>query len=264
VFYFDAMEQQGVRFSILARYPQVRQVVTESGRSDGSRPGFDLHFGSGCTDAAVVAHRAEVSAYLGTTLARSVYMQQRHGDRLHLVTEADLGRGTTTPENALEATDGQFTQLRQVALYAMSADCQGALFYDPKHEAIGAVHCGWKGTIKDILPKSVAFMQDHFDTRPDELLVGLGPSISRFAFEIREDVASVFRQAQPQIQLLAHPEAGKWYVDLPLANMAALVRAGVQFQHIERMQSCTYQGWPRYFSARRGDAGRFAVGIALQ
>ena len=258
------MEQHGARFAIFARYPAVRHVVTASRRTSGAQAGFDLRFGGPCPEAEVVAHRAEVAAYLGTTLARAVFMQQRHGDRLHRVTEADLGRGATTSANALEATDGQFTQLRQVALFALSADCQGALFFDPRHEAIGAVHCGWKGTIRDILPKAVAFMSANFGTRPEEVLVGLGPSIGRFAFEIREDVADIFRAEQPQIPLLAHPARGQWYVDLPLANEAALVRAGVQFQHIERMPSCTYRTWPSYYSARRGDAGRFAVGIALQ
>ncbi|MFR3320970.1 MAG: laccase domain-containing protein [Lachnospiraceae bacterium] len=60
---------------------------------------------------------------------------------------------------------------------------------DPVHRAIGLSHSGWRGTVSDIAAATVRTMQGEYGSRPEELLVGIGPSICQdWAYEVSEDV----------------------------------------------------------------------------
>ena len=60
--------------------------------------------------------------------------------------------GTQTPYTA----DGLVTKERGLPLMIYIADCVPVLLHDEKAGVIGAVHCGWKSSVADILGAAVA------------------------------------------------------------------------------------------------------------
>ena len=63
---------------------------------------------------------------------------------------------------------------REVSLVFPCADCAVARFYDPEHDVIGITHSDAIHTTREIIPKSVRFMQEHFGTDVSKLEVFVG------------------------------------------------------------------------------------------
>ena len=63
---------------------------------------------------------------------------------------------------------------RSVSLVFPCADCAVARFYDPEHDVIGITHSDAVHTTREIIPKSVKYMEEHFGTDPSKLEVFVG------------------------------------------------------------------------------------------
>ena len=117
-------------------------------------------------------------------------------------------------------------------------------------------------------------MRKAFGSRPEDLLVGIGPSICRDCYEVSEDVADAFRMLFSEegfqnlsIRLhdvLSAKGNGKYQLDLWKANEAVCLSAGIQPQHISVTDVCTCCNPDRLFSHRasggkRGNLGMFVM-----
>jgi YfiH family protein len=79
-----------------------------------------------------------------------------------------------------------------IALSIRTADCLPILIADPAKRAIAAIHAGWRGTVQEIVPKTVRAMEDQFGSRPEDLVVVVGPGIGSCCFEVGPEVAGQF------------------------------------------------------------------------
>ncbi len=73
--------------------------------------------------------------------------------------------------------DVLMTNNKNLGLMAVHADCQAAILYDPVHQAIATVHAGWRGQVQNIYREAIQKMHNTFFTRPQDLLVGVSPSL---------------------------------------------------------------------------------------
>ena len=60
--------------------------------------------------------------------------------------------------------DGLITNIKNIAIGILTADCAPILFYDPKKNIIGAAHVGWKGAYKKIGKKMISNFFNCFST----------------------------------------------------------------------------------------------------
>ena len=121
-----------------------------------------------------------------------------------------------------------------------SADCGTVLLYDPVHQAIGAVHAGWRGCAAGIVEKTVAAMGAAYGSRPAELLAALGPCIGPCCFETDGDVPEAMRAALGAIANAYITVKGpKFHVDLAGLNRQWLLRVGLLPERIEVSGICT-------------------------
>jgi len=144
-----------------------------------------------------------------------------------------------------------------------AADCVTMLLADPRTGAVGAVHAGWKGTAAGIATEAVRVLIDRFGSRPEDLLVAVGPSIGPCHYEVDEPVLERFRR-WPWWESVTTPNArGRWQLDLRASNRRQLVDAGVLPERIEVLDLCTYHHPELFFSHRRDRiTGRMAAVIA--
>ena len=109
-------------------------------------------------------------------------------------------------------------------------------------------------------------MAQEFGSRPEELLVAIGPSIGKDCFEVDEPVAAEF-QRLPQWELFVEgPQREKYHVDLWECNRQFLLAAGVRAEHITVGQVCTMCESDLVFSHRktRGQRGSNCAMLALR
>lgn len=183
---------------------------------------------------------------------------QVHGDTIHFT---DQPRPETQKH---QPGDGIFTQNPEVTLVMRFADCVPILFHDPVLKIVGIVHAGWQGTLIEVAGVAVRALTSKYDSKPEDLIVGIGPSICGNCYQIGEDLRHKFlaRWGDKAKDFVTSSEDGQ-HLDLWAANEWILRSAGVE--KIEQSHICTAENLQEWYSYRKekGLTGRFAVAIAL-
>lgn len=183
--------------------------------------------------------------------------------QVHSVNVA-IAEAARPPEKPYLQADIILTDRPGITLMMRFADCVPILLHDPVHKIIGIAHAGWIGTVNGIARIAVEAMQVHFDSKPDDILAAIGPSIGPDHYIVGPDVVLQARQAfgQDASNLLGE-RAGAIYFDLWAANRLTLEQAGVK--QIEMAGLCTACHTEDWYShrAEAGRTGRFGAIIAL-
>lgn len=241
------------------------------GVGSGSYGTFNITHYCGDTPEHVQANRQLLCTELGIADDRLLLPHQTHGDRVLTIDTDFLALPEARRTAEMESVDALVTDIKGVCIGVSTADCVPILLYDPTHQAIAAVHAGWRGTVKKIVARAIATMTEKYGTRPAELRAVVGPSISAAAFEVGDEVYDAFSAAGFPMTNVArrYPAAGgaeKWHIDLWAANVCTLEAAGVELANLMVAGICTYTESDRFFSARRLgiNSGRIFNGIMLK
>jgi len=225
--------------------------------SGGAGSEFTLSLSSTPDQEVVRSNRARVAAALGLPANQLFFPSQVHETKVVRVTSA------TTAHDLLH-TDALITNEPGIGIAVMSADCVPILLYDRHHRAVGAVHAGWRGTVAHLLAKTLAAMQQAFGTQGKDVLAAIGPSASQANYEVGSEVVQAVDAAFGEHhQLLIRHANGKAQLDLWKANVWQLEQFGVPAAHIAVANLCSIGNHQYFFSARKGDSGRYAAGVAL-
>jgi len=160
--------------------------------------------------------------------------------------------------------DGIVTDNSSVTLMMLFADCVPIFLFDPRHHVVAIAHAGWQGTVNRISESVVKTLVTHFETRPCELVIGIGPSIGVDHYEIGLDVKS---EVESKLGIIARKSLRlvnkRTYFDLWYANQAILQELGIL--RIEVANICTACDTTTWFSHRgeNGKTGRFAGVLGL-
>lgn len=126
-------------------------------------------------------HEERVLA-LGFQKQQWAQAQQVHGTGIAVVNGGGLEYGV----------DGLLSDTRGVCLGIYVADCAAVYLCDQEQKAMGLVHSGKKGTQGNIVGRAIRGMQEHFGSRPQDVIMGISPCIrppdyeEDFALEIKE------------------------------------------------------------------------------
>ena len=193
--------------------------------------------------------KAYLIHHLGTI--NIVNIKQVHGDHIVLVTKNYI-----QDEDTLDEADALVTHVRGRGIAIRTADCTPVYLYDPRHKCIGLVHAGWKSTEKEIVRQTIELMMEKWDTRPEDVLAAIGPSIRCPSFEVGEDF--LFRFPRATIM-----KGDKYYCDVPLANKNQLYDIGVREDHIYDCGEDTFRN-KNYDSFRRdGEASGRMIHVMM-
>jgi YfiH family protein len=243
------------------------------GRQARLRQGFSLRQGAAANAEEMdfvsrQPERAECSRRrfcraLGFDPDRLVCTQQVHGARIAVV---------TAPAQSVLATDGLCTDVPEVPLLLLGADCPLVVVFDPTRPAVGAAHAGWRGTVKRITALLVRQMVERYGARPGELLAGIGPAICGRCYEVGPEVVQEVTEHLHQAGQYLRPSRtsdvpgdARWRLDLMEANRRQLLEAGVPAEHIEVSSLCTRERDDWFHSYRRdgATAGRNGLLVGL-
>jgi len=168
--------------------------------------------------------------------------RQVHQPHVAIVTEASGPR-------LLRGFDAVTTNVTGVTLMLFSADCPLVLIYDPERGVVGAAHASWRCTTARILRRLIDVMVQQYDSRPESLLAGIGPSAGPLRYEVKEDV---FQAAAglPDVESCFPRRDGRMYFDMWRANRLQLEAAGVPSERIEIAGICTLTSTEVFYSYR--------------
>jgi hypothetical protein len=209
---------------------------------------------NGDDPSAVRENLSRVRGFLGTRcLASSL---QVHGDTIRLLDERAL-QSADPPAFLMRAPDGDglATDTPDLGLMIKIADCQAVFLVDPERRAIANVHCGWRGSVRNIAGKAVALLRERFGTRPQNLLAAISPSLGPCCGEFlnyRDELPPAFWDYQVR----------PTYFDFWEITRSQLLGAGLERDRIEIAGRCTVCHPEDYFSYRgEKTTGRMAAVI---
>lgn len=270
---FELRERQGVWYCVIPSFERTGLVshgfsTRKGGVSTRQYGTLNLGFNKGDSSDAVMENFLRFCRVLDIDPYDTVFSDQVHGDKVAVVGIGDRGKGAFRESDILQA-DGLMTGEKQVALVTFYADCVPLFFLDPIRRAIALSHAGWRGTVACIGAKTLESMRQQFGTRPEECLIGIGPSIGPCCFEVDPPVAQQFAEIFAKYEdIIIKPgsQPGKYRIDLWMANALQLKEMGVPPRNITVAGMCTSCRQDLFFSHRRdkGNTGRMVAMLMLK
>lgn len=255
-----------LQFVNLSNFPELLHFSTtrNGGCSTGNYSSLNLGFNSGDLPGNVITNRFRLSEAFEINPACLIFPKQTHTASVKTITASFFVMDKEERKHFLNETDAVITNLKGVCVAVKTADCVPVLLFDPKRNVVAAVHAGWRGTVQNILFKTIQEMGKEFGSEPSDIVAGIGPSISPGVYEVGEEV---WMQFSPEFYKATNPaKVDKRLLDIWRANCHQLFKAGVPRDQVEVARICTYSDPYRFFSARRDGqkTGRMATGIMIR
>jgi len=215
---------------------------------------LNLSYGVGDTVNSVTDNRRYLKNHLNINTLLSA--KQVHGDTI-FIAEKRLQEDTE-----VESYDALMTDISGIGLMIQQADCQAVTLFDPVHKSISAIHCGWKGSVNQILGKTIQAMKTQYNSLPSDLYATISPSLGPCCSEF----INYAKELPPSF--LAFQVKENYFNFWKISEMQ-LVDAGLQKTNITTSGQCTSCSQD-FFSYRRacrmsdGKTGRCATVIVLR
>lgn len=236
---------------IFESYPEITfGFNTKLGNNTVSPFYFNVSFSVGDDENSVVENRENYFNALGLSSGTVAFQTQIHGDNITYVNKA----------GSCGESDAMITDETGLGLAISTADCAAIFLYDYKNKIIAGVHSGWRGTQKRILEKTLLKLKSDFNSRPENIIAYIAPSICQKNYEVGKEVALLFDEKY----LL--PSGEKFLLNVAGANYDMLLEAGLIKENIQKSTLCTYELSELLHSYRRDGihSGRTLGIIALK
>ncbi len=222
------------------------------GVSGGPYESLNVSWTNGDAPQSVRENLFRIKDMLG--LDRLVSGRQVHGDRLNFIDEETLpGLESLPPLLIAPPGDALATRIAGIGLLIKIADCQSVFLVDPGARVAANVHCGWRGSVKNILGKVVRTLATRCGCAPERMLAAVGPSLGPCCAEFRN-----FRDELPS-SFLPY-QVRPTYFDFWAITRDQLISAGMKTENIDILGRCTVCGTSDFFSYRgEGVTGRMAA-----
>jgi len=161
--------------------------------------------------------------------------------------------------------DGLFGNKCNQNLWVYTADCMPIFFADKKTRNVAALHCGRKGLEKKII-KNLVHIFDNFGTSRDDLLVAIGPAISKEHYLVdKMTLKEFYRKAENKNITVNLTKAEKVLcfsdsnhfkeqnlnqLDLKRSAFRQIINENIPHTNIDISNLCTYKFNNKFYSWR--------------
>lgn len=216
-------------------------------------PFNSLNLGKSTNDTVenVIHNRELFFGSLNISLDRISLSKQVHGSKILVVEEP----------KTTEGYDAMITNKRNVFLAVSIADCVPILIHDSKNNVVAAIHAGWRGTVENIVLKTLQKMNSNFNSNGEDCFAFIGACIGKTKFEVGIEVANQFESV-----FISEALNNKFFIDLKAVNNAQLAHFGIPQSNIEISKYCTIENNDLFFSHRKenGKTGRMMAVIGIK
>lgn len=154
--------------------------------------------------------------------------------------------------------DGFVTNIPGVPLVVFTADCTPVLLEDWKNKVIGAIHCGWRSTVQDIMKEAIDEMV-FLGAEKQEICVAVGPAICGNCFEVGAEVVEAARELElsftrgetfENFYKTSMDKDDKFYLDLRKVIKSRFLALGIKEENIDVSDKCTMELPEEFWSHR--------------
>ncbi len=146
--------------------------------------------------------------------------------------------------------DAIITNVKNLAIGILTADCTPVLFADLETGIIGAAHAGWKGALGGVLENCVGAMES-IGAKRSQITAVIGPCIHQKSYEVGPEFKSTFLDhAATNVQFFKSSERDQHSLfDLPGFVSSRL--KSLNIAEVDDVAIDTYADKDRFYSYRR-------------
>ncbi len=144
--------------------------------------------------------------------------------------------------------DGLITNIKNLPIGVLTADCAPVLILDYRKKIIAAVHVGWKGAYKNILSK-VLNKLIKLGSKKKDIIAVIGPCIGLRSYEVGKEFKDKFLRKNKRNSSFFKVKQKKIYFNLAKFIRKQLISFGIQ--KIDVIRKDTFDIKNNFFSARR-------------
>ncbi len=213
------------------------------GRSSGKLENFNLALHVNDSRENVLENRKLLQSFYKLP-AKPVWINQIHSSKC-----IDASKISTIVE-----ADASYTSETDIVCGILTADCLPIFVSRRDGTMVGIAHAGWRGIVSGIIENLIS----SFKSNGEDLLVHLGPAISKNAFEVGEEVKLLYLSKNVNFERSFSNKNNKIYLDL--YDAARVILEDFQIKTISGGDRCTFQESIDFFSHRRDgmNSGRMA------
>jgi polyphenol oxidase len=186
-----------------------------------------------------------------------VYLKQIHSDQVRVLSGKSMPVKSNDPDIPVDG-DAMVTDLPGKFLVIQVADCQAILLYDPVCHVVANVHSGWRGSIQNIIGKTIKVMHRHFMSNPKDIVAGIGPSLGPCCSEFvnyRTEIPETFWKYK----------INENYFDFWRISLDQMKAEGILDENIKISRICTKCRTDLFFSYRGEQVtGRFSAVLGFK
>ncbi len=174
--------------------------------------------------------------------------------------------GSDSEKRIKTDADGLVSNKCNQNLWVYTADCMPIFFADKRTRKVANLHCGRKGLEKKII-KNMVKIFDNFGTSKDDLLVAIGPAISKEYYLVdimtlkefyrkaeNKDISFYLTKTEKDLcssDLSHFKEQNLYQIDLKKSAYRQLLNENIPNTNIDISNLCTYKLKNEFYSWRR-------------
>jgi len=176
-----------------------------------------------------------------------ITLNQKHTNQvMHFKNESSV-------ENKLTA-DAIVSEVKNVGIGILTADCAPILFYDPKKKIIGCAHSGWKGALNGIIKNTVKKFNE-LNSNNNDLIAVVGPCIGKKNYKVKEDFFNKFISQENNNKIFFEKiDNEEFLFDLRAFINNKILESGIK--NVENLEMDTFSKKESFYSYRRSQLNK--------
>ena len=198
-----------------------------------------------------------VAKTMAVERAKLILMHQTHSNKVVEITKKNYKK--------IIVADAMITQMRNLAIGVVTADCVPIIFCDIKSQIAGCIHAGWKGAFSGIVENTIQKVQKlNFKNK---IYASVGPCIGNKSYEVDNKFYKKFVSKSWKYKIY-FKEKNKTKKLFNLRKFVAdkLLKLGVKFDHVNKdtfSEKSNFFSFRRSFKLKQKDYGRCISTVRL-
>ena len=220
-------------------------------RKNGFSKGYyeSLNCGLGSEDQKenVLKNLELVSKKIGCKKESLITLNQKHSDQVIYF------KNERSVKNKLTG-DAMISEVKNIGISILTADCAPVLFYDPNKKIIGCAHSGWKGALNGIIKNTVKKFNE-LNSNNNDLIAVVGPCINKDNYKVQIDFFKKFVD-QEKINENFFQKISDAQYNFDLRSFINKELTNLNIKKIENIEMDTFSQKELFYSYRRSCLNR--------
>ena len=198
-----------------------------------------------------------VAQTMAVERAKLILMHQTHSNKVVEITKKNYKR--------IIVADAMITQMRNLAIGVVTADCVPIIFCDNKSQVAGCIHAGWKGAFSGIVESTIHKVRKL--NLKNKIYASVGPCIGNKSYEVDNKFYKKFVSKSWKNKIY-FKEKNKTKKLFNLRKFVAdkLLKLGVKVDHVNKdtfSEKSNFFSFRRSFKLKQKDYGRCISTVRL-